>query len=142
MSDFEPIDLQSARQAMARGTGRPLPRSGSPRPTEHGAVSGAKPIIINVSFDRHELREILNLYGRKVAEGEWRDYAIDFTPSLAVFSIFRRTSEMPLYRVEKNPKLARKQGLYSVVTATGLILKRGHELRNVIAVLDKKLKIV
>ena len=141
MSDFEPIDLQSARQAMARGTSRPLTQSGSPRPTEHGTVS-AKPTTMNVSFDRHELREILNLYGRKVAEGEWRDYAIDFTPSLAVFSIFRRTSEMPLYRVEKNPKLARKQGLYSVVTATGLILKRGHELRNVIAVLDKKLKIV
>ena len=94
------------------------------------------------SFDRLELREILNLYGRKVAEGEWRDYAIDFTPAMAVFSIFRRTSEMPLYRIEKNPKLARKQGLYSVVTPTGLILKRGHEISKVISVLDKKLKLV
>ena len=95
-----------------------------------------------VTFDRHELREILNLYGRKVAEGEWRDYAIDFTREKAVFSIFRRASEYPLYRVEKNPKLARKQGMFSVVTTTGLILKRGHELARVIEVLDKKLRLV
>lgn len=95
-----------------------------------------------VSFDRHELREILNLYGRKVAEGEWRDYAIDFTAQEAVFSIFRRACEYPLYRIFKNPRLARKQGAFSVVTATGLVLKRGHELKNVIRVLDKKLMLV
>ena len=95
-----------------------------------------------VTFDRHELRDILNLYGRKVAEGEWRDYAIDFTREKAVFSIFRRSSEFPLYRIEKTPKLARKQGAYSVVATAGLILKRGHELRRVIDVLDKKLKLV
>ena len=95
-----------------------------------------------VTFNKDELREILNLYGRKVAAGEWRDYAIDFNTSRAVFSIFRRTSEMPLYRIEKDPKLARKQGLYSVVTATGLILKRGHELGRVISVLDKRVKLV
>lgn len=95
-----------------------------------------------VTFDRRELREILDLYGRKVADGEWRDYAIDFTPQKAVFSIFRRTSEFPLYRIEKVPKLARKQGAFSVIAATGLILKRGHELARVIAVLDKKLKLV
>ena len=95
-----------------------------------------------VTFDRHELREILNLYGRKVADGEWRDYAIDFSRDKAVFSIFRRASEYPLYRVEKNPKLARKQGAFSVVTTTGLILKRGHDLRRVIDVLDSKLRLV
>jgi hypothetical protein len=95
-----------------------------------------------VAFNREELREILNLYGRKVAAGEWRDYAIDFNASRAVFSIFRRTSEMPLYRIEKDPKLARKQGAYSVVAATGLILKRGHELARVISVLDKRIKLV
>lgn len=95
-----------------------------------------------VTFDRHELRDILDLYGRKVAEGEWRDYAIDFSREKAVFSIFRRASEYPLYRVEKNPKLARKQGAFSVVTTTGLILKRGHDLKRVIDVLDKKLKLV
>jgi hypothetical protein len=95
-----------------------------------------------VAFDRFELREILNLYGRKVAAGEWRDYAMDFTPTRAVFSIYRRTSEYPLYRIEKDPKLARKQGAYSVVTQTGLILRRGHELARVISVLDKKVKLV
>ena len=95
-----------------------------------------------VTFDRHELRAILNLYGRKVAEGEWRDYAIDFTREKAVFSIFRRASEYPLYRIEKTPKLARKQGMFGVVTTTGLILKRGQDLARVIEVLDKKLKLV
>ncbi len=95
-----------------------------------------------VTFDRLELREILNLYGRKVAEGEWRDYAIDFNAQEAVFSIFRRACEYPLYRILKNPRLARKQGAFSVVAATGLVLKRGHELKNVIRVLDKKLTLV
>ncbi|MGO4571989.1 DUF2794 domain-containing protein [Microvirga sp. 2TAF3] len=95
-----------------------------------------------VSFDRLELQTILNLYGRKVAEGEWRDYAIDFLPDKAVFSIYRRTSEVPLYRIEKDPKLTRKQGAYSVIVSTGLILKRGHELGQVLRVLDKPLKVV
>jgi hypothetical protein len=89
------------------------------------------------TFNRDELRMILDLYGRKVAAGEWRDYAIDFTRDKAVFSIYRRTSEVPLYRVEKDPKLARRQGAYSVLTQTGLILKRGHELARVLKVLDK-----
>ncbi|MGO4706693.1 DUF2794 domain-containing protein [Microvirga sp. 2MCAF38] len=95
-----------------------------------------------ISFDRGELQTILNLYGRMVAGGEWRDYAIDFTPDKAVFSIYRRTSEVPLYRIEKDPKLARKQGAYSVVVASGLILKRGHDLDRVIRVLDKPLQVV
>ncbi|HEV2558634.1 MAG TPA: DUF2794 domain-containing protein [Microvirga sp.] len=95
-----------------------------------------------VSFDRHELRKILDVYGRMVAAGEWRDYAIDFTRDKAVFSIFRRSSEVPLYRVEKDPRLARRQGAYAVIAATGLILKRGHELDRVLRVLDKPLKVV
>ncbi len=95
-----------------------------------------------VSFNRAELREILDLYGRKVAEGEWRDYAIDFTRDRAVFSIYRRSSEMPLYRVEKDPKLARRQGAYSVIAASGLVLKRGHELARVLSVLDRPLRVV
>ena len=81
-------------------------------------------------------------YGRKVAAGEWRDYAISFTSQKAVFSVYRRTAEFPLYRIEKNPKTARKQGLYSVIAATGLILKRGHDLKRVINVLEKKLSLV
>src|SRR6187551_3420534 len=71
-----------------------------------------------VTFSRKELRRILDLYGRMVAAGEWRDYAIDFLKDRAVFSVFRRSSEMPLYRIEKNPKLARRQGAFSVVSAT------------------------
>ena len=77
-----------------------------------------------------------------MAEGEWRDYAIDSLSDRAVFSIFRKTSEIPLYRIEKRPALERKQGAYSVITPTGLILKRGHELRNVLRILEKKPKLV
>jgi hypothetical protein len=95
-----------------------------------------------VTFNREELKAILNLYGRMVAEGEWRDYAIDFTREKAVFSVFRRASEMPLYRIEKDPRLARRQGAYSVVTASGLILKRGHALDGVLRVIDKPLRVV
>jgi hypothetical protein len=95
-----------------------------------------------VTFERRELDRILGLYGRKVAAGEWRDYAIDFLKDRAVFSVFRRSSEMPIYRIEKNPRLARRQGAYSVISATGLILKRGHELDPVLRVLDKSLSLV
>ncbi len=95
-----------------------------------------------VTFDRRELDRILDLYGRMVAAGEWRDYAIDFLKDRAVFSVFRRSSEMPLYRIEKNPRLARRQGAYSVVSVTGLILKRGHELDRVLRIIDKPLRLV
>jgi hypothetical protein len=95
-----------------------------------------------VAFDRRELDQILRLYGRMVAANEWRDYAIDTLPDRAVFSVFRRTSETPLFQIVKNPRLARKQGAYSVVAATGLILKRGHELARVLGVFDKTLRLV
>ncbi len=95
-----------------------------------------------VTFDRRELNRIFGLYGRKVAAGEWRDYAIDFLKDRAVFSIFRRASEVPIYRIEKNPKLARRQGAYSLISATGLIVRRGHELDRVLGALDKSLRLV
>jgi hypothetical protein len=95
-----------------------------------------------VTFNRLELNRILNLYGRMVADGEWRDYAIDFLRERAVFSVFRRASEVPIYRIEKDPRLARKQGMYSVISATGLILRRGHELERVLLVIDRKLAVV
>jgi len=91
-----------------------------------------------VVFDRRELSTILAVYGRKVAAGEWRDYALDFGRETAVFSVHRRASEWPLYRIEKNPKNARRQGAYSVITATGLILKRGHDLAQVLEVFEKR----
>ena len=110
----------------------------SPAGTVVALNAGAAPP--RVSFDRRELQQILQLYGRMVAAGEWRDYAMDFLKSKAVFAIFRRSSEVPLYRIEKNPEA--RQGAYSVVGASGLILKRGPDLRRVLAVLEKPLKIV
>ena len=90
-----------------------------------------------VSFDRHELGTILSLYGRMVAAGEWRDYGIAALRDVAVFSIFRRTAEFPLYRVEKRPKLRNRQGIYAVVGSEGQILRRGHDLAAVLRVLEK-----
>ncbi|WP_305987892.1 DUF2794 domain-containing protein [Roseibium sp. MMSF_3544] len=98
----------------------------------------AQPSTPVVAFNRRELDTILRLYGRMVADGEWRDYAIDLLKDRAVFSVFRRSSEMPLYRIEKDPKLARRQGAYSVVATGGMILKRGQDLAQVLRVLEKK----
>ncbi|NRF11590.1 DUF2794 domain-containing protein [Agrobacterium pusense] len=95
-----------------------------------------------VTFHRRELDAILRIYGRMVGEGEWRDYAIDHLKEKAVFSVFKRSGEMPLYRIEKNPGLAAKQGAYSVVNVDGRILKRGHELPQVLKVFDKVLKLI
>lgn len=95
-----------------------------------------------ITFQRRELDQILWIYGRMVGEGEWRDYAIDHLKDRAVFSVFKRSGEMPLYRIEKNPKLAAKQGAYSVLNIHGTILKRGHELGQVLKVFDKALKLV
>ena len=94
-----------------------------------------------VSFDRTELDLILRLYGLQVGAGEWRDYAIDMLKEKAVFSIFRHTSDVPLYRIEKDPKLARRQGAYSVVAPGGQILKRGRELKMVLRILQPKPKL-
>jgi hypothetical protein len=125
LSETEPIVLPLARRA-----------GGDLSPPESAPRRG------DISFDRHELSQILNVYGRKVASGEWRDYAIDTLREKAVFSVFRRSSEIPLYRIEKAPKLARRQGAYSVIAATGLILKRGHDLARVLRALDKGLHLV
>jgi hypothetical protein len=106
------------------------------------ALAARQPANLPVAFTRQELNTILEVYGRHVAEGEWRDYAIDHLRDRAVFSIFRRTSEIPLYRIVKDPKLARRQGAYALVAATGAILKRGHELANVLRVIDKPVRLV
>jgi hypothetical protein len=92
-----------------------------------------------VNFDRHELGAILRLYGRMVACGEWRDYAISALTEMAVFSVFRRTAENPLYRIEKRPKLRGRQGMYAVVGMDGQVLRRGHDLAAVLLVLERKL---
>jgi hypothetical protein len=105
---------------------------------EHRAHAPAS----KVTFSRRELDRILRLYGRKVADGEWRDYAIDFLKDRAVFSVVRRSSEVPIYRIEKNPKLDRRQGAFSVISATGHILRRGQELDRVLGALDPSLRLV
>ena len=115
------------------------PRRRAGLPSSLTSISSPTPSTI--SFNRQELRQVLDLYGRRVAVGEWRDYAVDFGREKAVFSVFRRASEVPLYRIEKCPKLARRQGAYSVVSATGLILKRGNDLARVLGVLEKSVRL-
>lgn len=92
-----------------------------------------------VAFHRTELNLILSLYGRFVAAGEWRDYGISHLKDAAVFSVFRRTAEHPMYRIEKRPSLRLKQGQYCVLGMEGQILKRGNDLRQVLRVLERKL---
>ncbi|WP_408634543.1 DUF2794 domain-containing protein [Pseudogemmobacter bohemicus] len=92
-----------------------------------------------VAFQRQELSVILRLYGMMVAAGEWRDYGISHGRDVAVFSVFRRSAENPLYRIEKRPKLRQKQGIYAVLGEGGQVLRRGHELEQVLRVLEKKL---
>ncbi|HPG88203.1 MAG TPA: DUF2794 domain-containing protein [Hyphomicrobium sp.] len=126
MSDSEPILFRPRRAG---------------DPTNPGSASTQEPAS-QIVFNRQELMTILAVYGRKVASGEWRDYAIDLSRDKAVFSVFRRASEVPLYRIEKDPKLARKQGAYSVVAAGGLIVKRGQDLARVLDVFDKRLEVI
>lgn len=100
------------------------------------------PDLPRVRFDRRELDQMLRVYGRMVAEGEWRDYAIDFGDERATFSCFRRASEMPQYRIVKDPRLARRQGAWQVLAPNGQILKRGHDLAAVLRLFDRKPKLV
>ena len=96
----------------------------------------------SVRFDRRELSAILMVYGRQVAAGEWRDYAIDFGKDRAVFAILRRTGEIPLFLIEKDPRRVDKQGAYAVIAQGGRVLKRGHDLARVLRVLEKPARIV
>ncbi len=107
-----------------------------PQPESLGHARKARERLTH--FTRPELNEILRLYGFFVAANEWRDYAIDHLNDRAVFSVFRRSSEMPLYRIEKNPSLAKKQGAFAVVSMGGQVLKRGSELRSVLRIFDRK----
>lgn len=95
-----------------------------------------------VVFNKSELSAILALYGKMVALGEWRDYALDFGREEAVFAVFRRSSEVPLARIVKNPKMARKQGAFAVVSGQGMVLKRGHDLARILAFFDDRPRIV
>ena len=105
-------------------------------------VAASKKVEMPVMFNRLELGQIFSIYARMVGAGEWKDYALDSLGDCAIFSVFRRASECPLYRIEKHPKLVRKQGAFCVVNANGFILKRGHELAQVLHVFDKSLRLV
>ncbi|GAA0320548.1 DUF2794 domain-containing protein [Sphingomonas oligophenolica] len=94
---------------------------------------------IQVGFERLELTRILDLYGRMVSAGHWRDYAIEFTRELAVFAAFRRAAERPEFRIEKNPALRNRQGMWALVNEAGIVLKRGHELAPVLAPIERRL---
>lgn len=104
----------------------------------HG-TGGGTPHSPAVSFSRQEFSSILNVYGRKVVQGEWRDYAMDFLKDRALFSIYRRSSERPLYVIEKIPRLRNRQGQYQVTSEDGRVLKRGHELDIVLRIFELRL---
>ncbi len=123
-----PADEAKARLALVH-VGEPQPQ----------AMRAVQPIV---AFDRRELALILSVYGRHVVRGEWRDYAMDFLKDRALFSIYARVSERPLYVVEKNPKLRNRQGQYLVSNQQGTILRRGHDLAQVLRVLDPHLAVV
>ena len=128
MSESEPIHLPRGEASFRK-------------PVQH-KTRGGRGHQAPISFNRNELNQLLGMYGRKVAEGEWRDYAIDMLREKAVFSVFRRASEYPLYRIEKDPRLSRRQGAYSVIAPTGLIVKRGHDLNKVLRAIDRTLRLV
>jgi hypothetical protein len=138
MAESESTQPSHSRPVLVVVTG-----SGRSGPGESSKQAGLdRGATAPVSFDRRELNLLFNLYGTKVAAGEWRDYALDFMPARAVFSVFQRASEAPLYRIEKVPELARKQGAYAVISASGLVLRRGHDLSRVLRVLDRGLRLV
>jgi hypothetical protein len=133
------MDIGEIEPSTFRGPYR-TERDGGPR---RGGGEWRQPAPASaVTFSRRELDRILSLYGRKVAAGEWRDYAIDFLKDRAVFSVFRHASEVPIYRIEKNPPLERRQGAYSVISATGHIVRRGRELDRVLGALDRAVRLV
>lgn len=107
------------------GTVADFPGSGQP----HGQTA----------FDRGELSRIMNLYGRMVTAGHWRDYAIDLNRDVAIFSAFRRAAERPEFRIEKRPSLRNRQGMWALFAETGVILRRGHELGPVLAPVERRL---
>lgn len=136
MAENPEIALRPAETTLRSAEIIPFPTS----PAE-SMTKPAKPVEI-VAFNKNELMLLLNVYGRKVSAGEWRDYALDMLKDSAFFSIFRRTSERPQYVVEKNPRLRNRQGQFTVTNADGRVLRRGHDLEKVLRVFDQSLSIV
>ena len=107
------------------GTVHPFPVSKSP--------------AVQVGFERGELSRIMDLYGRMVSAGQWKDYAIEFRPDAAAFWAFRRTAENPEYKIEKRPALRGKQGMWALIGEHGTVLKRGHELGPILSPIERRL---
>lgn len=119
-----------------------MQKSSNVIPLQSTAQNTRKPTQERVFFNRRDIDTLIQFYSARVGTGEWRDYAMDMLKDRAVFSVFKRASEVPVYTIEKQPKLARKQGEWSVINASGLVLKRGHDLKQVLKVLEKKPKLV
>lgn len=141
MSETEPIAMFGASLSPSSSR-KSQGQSFNQKNANWNGVKTAAPVPKKTAFNRQELNSILSVYGRQVAAGEWRDYAIYHGSDRAVFSIFRRSSEMPLYTVEKHPDLARKQGIYSVIAAGGRIMRRGQDLKQVLRIIDRKPRLV
>ncbi|MEM9733131.1 MAG: DUF2794 domain-containing protein [Pseudomonadota bacterium] len=133
-------DSQTKGKLISLAAHRPLGDTGNPNLIVSSTGNPVTPSQIN--FDRRELQAILRIYGFKVAAGEWRDYAIDSLKDRALFSVYRRASEAPLFCIEKNPKLSRKQGAYSITNTQGAVLKRGNDIVQVLKLFEKQLKLV
>lgn len=140
-AQFFALRLGARRRLAEQNIIRMPPHSGGVTRENPSGGSGFKPQPI-VSFDRREFSVLLNVYGRKVAAGEWRDYAMDMLRDRALFSVYRRTSECPQFVVEKNPKLRNRQGQYTVTNAAGRVLKRGHDLEKTLRVLEPQVSLV
>ncbi|HKR92662.1 DUF2794 domain-containing protein [Novosphingobium sp.] len=113
--------------------------TGSASPISAAIVAFPHHVPLQVGFERMELQRILDLYGRMVAAGLWRDYAMNFDKEAAQFSAFRRAAERPQARIEKRPSLRGKQGMWTLFGEVGQVLKRGHELAGVLSPLERKL---
>lgn len=106
------------------------------------SAGGTKRPAAAVVFNRNELSAILTVYGRMVAAGEWRDYALDFGSDEASFSVFRRSSEVPIARIVKVPRLAKRQGAFAIINGSGMVLKRGHDLERLLGYFSVKPRVV
>jgi hypothetical protein len=126
-------DFSACREARSAGILGPMQQTAECVDSQRHAPRGAP-----TAFTKGELALILSLYGQFVAAGEWRDYAVDHKRDAAIFSIFRRAAEVPVYRIEKQPRLAQRQGVYCVVSMSGAILKRGHDLAQVLRIFDRQ----
>ena len=132
--------VETRGQPIQLAARRPLATSGTTNVIVASTGNPSKPS--QISFDRRELDAILRIYGFQVAAGAWRDYSIDHLKDRALFCVYRKAHEAPLFTIEKMPARARRQGAYAVIDARGTTVKRGHEIAQVLKVFEKSLRLV